>query len=141
MAFLIDYAAGLTMFLSASRFCVYLPASTSTVSMDDWKDKLHLVYTTHPSAHSDTPSEPESSEPPSAQRLVVGIERKGRGGKTVTWVRGFRGPGIEVLCKVLKTRCGVGGSVKEGEILIQGDKKQAVAEHLRQLGYGVKVSG
>lgn len=109
--------------------------------MDDWKDKLSLVYSTNPHAHSDPPAEAEPPERPSAQRLVVGIERKGRGGKTVTWVRGFSGSGIEELCKTLKTKCGVGGSTKDGEIIIQGDKKQAVAELLRQLGYGVKVSG
>lgn len=109
--------------------------------MEDWKDKLGLVYSTNPEAHSEAAAEPEPVEEPSAQHLVVGIERKGRGGKTVTWVRGYSGAGIGELCKTLKTKCGVGGSAKEGEIIIQGDKKQAVADLLRQLGYGVKVSG
>lgn len=109
--------------------------------MNDWKSQLSLVYSTNPNA-AEPDNEPDVQVvEPNKQSLLVGIERKGRGGKTVTWVRGYVGSGIDELCKTLKNRCGAGGTAKDGEILIQGDKKQTVAELLRQMGYRVKVSG
>lgn len=77
---------------------------------------------------------------PSQQRLHVQMERKGHGGKTVTMVLGFVGSDddLQQLAKTLKTRCGVGGSARGGEILIQGDKVQQVKEILASLGYNVK---
>lgn len=110
----------------------------------DWKDKLNFAYSTNPDFK---PEEEESSEhktvPPSKQKLIVGIERKNRGGKVVTIVKGFVGPDDELnkLGKTLKTKCGVGGSVKDGEILIQGENKQKVASILQGLGYKVVISG
>lgn len=109
--------------------------------MNDWKSQLSLVYSTNPNAASEPDAEPEQAIDPNKQNLVVGIERKGHGGKTVTWVRGYTGVGIDDLCKTLKNRCGAGGTAKDGEIIIQGDKKQNVAELLRQMGYKVKISG
>lgn len=77
---------------------------------------------------------------PSLQRLHVQMERKGHGGKTATMVLGFVGSDddLQQLAKTLKTRCGVGGSARGGEILIQGDKVQKVREILVSLGYNVK---
>ena len=72
-----------------------------------------------------------------AQKLRLAMERAGRGGKTVTIVRGFTGSQeeLEELCKALKQKIGVGGSAKEGEIILQGDHRAKVAELLKSLGY------
>ena len=72
-----------------------------------------------------------------AQKLRLAMERAGRGGKTVTIVRGFTGSQeeLEELCKTLKQKLGVGGSAKEGEIILQGDHRPKVAELLKSLGY------
>lgn len=71
------------------------------------------------------------------QKLRLAMERAGRGGKTVTIVRGFTGSQeeLEELCKTLKQKIGVGGSAKEGEIILQGDHRAKVAELLKSLGY------
>ena len=65
------------------------------------------------------------------------MERAGRGGKTVTLVKGFVGSDEDItsLCKLLKQKCGVGGSVKDGEIIIQGDHRQRLVEILKKEGY------
>ena len=72
-----------------------------------------------------------------AQKLRLAMERAGGGGKTVTIVRGFTGSQeeLEELCKTLKQKIGVGGSAKEGEIILQGDHRAKVAELLKSLGY------
>ena len=72
-----------------------------------------------------------------AQKLRLAMERAGRGGKTVTIVRGFTSSQeeLEELCKTLKQKIGVGGSAKEGEIILQGDHRAKVAELLKSLGY------
>jgi translation initiation factor 1 len=73
----------------------------------------------------------------------VAIERKNRGGKTVTLVKGFIGNDDDLaeLGKKIKTKCGVGGSAKDGEIIIQGEFKIRIADLLKEWGYKVKVSG
>ena len=65
------------------------------------------------------------------------MERAGRAGKTVTIVRGFVGTedDLKALCKMLKQKCGVGGSVKDGEIVIQGDRRGQLVELLKKEGY------
>lgn len=85
-------------------------------------------------------SEEEQTLSPSQQKLHIQMERKGHGGKTVTMVLGFVGSDddLQQLAKTLKTKCGVGGSARGGEILIQGDKVQKVKEILTSLGYNVK---
>ncbi len=81
--------------------------------------------------------------PPQQQNLRVGIERKHRGGKTVSIVDGFIGTisDLEILEKLLKTRCGVGGSAKDNQIIIQGDVRDKIFDLLIKLGYKVKKSG
>ena len=74
---------------------------------------------------------------PERQKLRISIERHHRGGKTVTLVRGFVGSDddLQALAKTLKTKCGTGGSAKEGEIIIQGEVKEKILSLLLQLGY------
>ena len=105
---------------------------------NDWKSRLNVVYSTNPDFKYTT-DEQEKSEtlPKQQQKLRVSIEKNHRGGKTVTIVRNFIGSDEDMkeLGRMLKTRCGVGGSTKHGEILIQGDFKQRVIEILKQEGY------
>lgn len=94
-------------------------------------------YSTNPDAMR--PEEPEVPETlaPDRQKLRVSIERHHRGGKTVTLVKGFVGSDDDLadLAKQLKTRCGTGGSAKDGEIVIQGELKEKVVSLLQQFGY------
>ena len=88
---------------------------------NDWKDRLGVVFSTNPDfAYQDEDQQPMDSLAPGQQKLRLRIEKNGRGGKTVTVVCGFVGKEEELkeLARMLKTRCGVGGSCKEGEIII-----------------------
>jgi len=89
---------------------------------------------------SEAENQEEETLAPSQQKLHVHMDRKGHGGKTATMVLGFVGSDddLQALAKTLKTRCGVGGSARGGEILIQGDKVAKVKEILVSLGYTVK---
>lgn len=105
---------------------------------NDWKDRLNVVYSTNPDFNYECIEEEEAETlPKNQQKLRVGIEKKGRGGKTVTIIKGFIGSeeDLKDLGKLLKTKCGVGGSAKEGEIIIQGEFKQRIIELLKVEGY------
>ena len=108
------------------------------MNKNDWKDRLNVVYSTNPDFSYDTgeQEEPETL-PKNTQKLRVRIEKNHRGGKTVTIVSGFTGSEADLkeLGKLLKTKCGVGGSAKEGELLIQGEFKEKVVEILKKEGY------
>ena len=102
------------------------------------KKRVGVVYSTNPD-YTYAEDEPEATDtlPKNQQRLRLNMERAGRGGKTVTLVKGFIGmeEDINALCKLLKQRCGVGGSVKDGDIIIQGDHRQRLIEILKNEGY------
>lgn len=105
---------------------------------NDWKSRLGMVYSTNPDFEFETNEEEEAATlPPSQQKLRVAIERKNRGGKVVTVVTGFTGTedDLKALGKLLKTKCGVGGAVKDGEILIQGEWRERLIELLKKEGY------
>ena len=105
---------------------------------NDWKSRLGMVYSTNPDFAFDngTPEEAETL-PNASQKLRVAIERKNRGGKTVTVVKGFVGQEADLkeLGRLLKAKCGTGGTVKDGEILIQGERKEKIIALLQAEGY------
>ena len=105
---------------------------------NDWKDRLNIVYSTNPDFNYTTEENEEAETlPKNQQKLRVSIEKKGRGGKTVTLLRGFVGKeeDLKELGRTLKAKCGVGGSVKDGEVLVQGEFKQRITELLKEEGY------
>lgn len=105
---------------------------------NDWKGRLNVLYSTNPDFQYEYDDTPEAETlAPGQQKLRVQIEKKGRGGKTVTIVRGFVGKDddLKSLARLLKNRCGVGGSTKDGEILIQGELKEKVLGILLESGY------
>lgn len=103
-----------------------------------------LIYSTDPD-WTYTPEETVESVslPPQQQQLKVYLDRKQRGGKEVSLITGFVGSqaDLEVLGKTLKTKCGVGGSVKDGEIIIQGNFADRLVTLLIQMGYKAKRAG
>lgn len=105
---------------------------------NDWKDRLNVVYSTNPNFQYESIEEDEEETlPKNQQKLRISMEKKGRGGKTVTLIKGFIGTedDLKELGKLLKTKCGVGGSSKDGEIIIQGDFKQRIIDLLKAEGY------
>lgn len=111
---------------------------------NDWKKRLGTVFSTNPDYNFDTGNEPEQDTlPPQQQKLIVSLDKKKRQGKSVTLITGFVGKeeDLKSLGKKLKTKCGVGGSIKNNEILIQGDFRDRVMELLQQDGYKAKRSG
>lgn len=114
------------------------------MSKDNWKKREGVVFSTDPDFNYQHARQEEQATLPSAQQqLRVSLDRSGRAGKTVTLVTGFVGTSadLESLSKILKTRCGTGGSAKDGEILIQGDVRDKVLSILASAGYKAKKSG
>ncbi|WP_316816527.1 translation initiation factor [Pedobacter nyackensis] len=103
-----------------------------------------IMYSTDPSfVYEDKNSSPVEALANNQQDLRVMLDKKNRGGKAVTLVTGFIGTDDELdkLGKMLKTKCGVGGAAKDGEIMIQGDFRDKVLLLLQKEGYKVKKSG
>ena len=103
-----------------------------------------IMFSTDPEfVYEENKQEEQQFLPNAQQDLRVTLDRKNRGGKTVTLVTGFIGPleDLERLTKILKTKCGVGGSAKDGEIILQGDFKEKVFLFLQKEGYKIKKSG
>ena len=102
------------------------------------------MYSTDPAfSYEAVNTGPAEELPNNQQDLRVMLDRKNRGGKAVTLVTGFVGSDelLDQLCKMLKTKCGVGGAAKDGEILIQGDFRDKVLLLLQKEGFKVKKSG
>ena len=105
---------------------------------NDWKERLNVVYSTNPNFNYETDDDEEQvTLAPAQQTLRVQLDRKNRGGKVVTLITGFVGTDNDLkdLGKFLKTKCGVGGAAKDGEIIVQGDFKQKILELLKKEGY------
>lgn len=103
-----------------------------------------IMYSTDPSfEYADDNDAVQESVPNNQQDLRVQLDKKNRGGKAVTLITGFVGSNTELeqLSKLLKTKCGVGGGAKDGEIIIQGDFRDKVVLMLQKEGYKVKKSG
>jgi len=103
-----------------------------------------IVYSTNPDFKYNNENSPDPiTLTPAQQDLRVMRDSKQRGGKTVTLIKGFVGKeeDIEKLTKMLKTKCGTGGTFKDGEIIIQGDQREKVFDLLLAAGYKVKKAG
>jgi translation initiation factor 1 len=102
------------------------------------KNIANVVYSTNPNfIYQSIEADEQATRPSNDQALYVSIDRKQRGGKEVTLIEGFVGTedDLKDLGKMLKSKCGVGGTVKEGQILIQGNFKEKIADLLLKEGY------
>lgn len=111
---------------------------------NDWKKRLGMVYSTNPDFEFGSEEEEEGETlSPQQQMLYVSLDRKNRKGKKVTLVEGFIGTteDLKSLARELKSSCGVGGSVGDRQILIQGDFRERVIKLLQEKGFKVKRSG
>lgn len=107
---------------------------------NDWKDRLNVVYSTNPDFKfelGDAEDAENEGLPKEKQLLRIELDKKHRKGKSVTLITNFVGSDddLQALAKLLKTKCGVGGSARDGEILLQGDFRTKALELLTQEGY------
>jgi translation initiation factor 1 len=110
----------------------------------DWKERLGTVYSTSDKYEYEyDDNEEQETLPENQQKLYVSIDKKNRKGKAVSLIEGFIGSSddLKALGKMLKSKCGVGGAVKNGEILIQGDFRDKIMDLLKSDGYIVKRKG
>ncbi|MFC2097346.1 translation initiation factor [Bacteroidota bacterium] len=103
---------------------------------------INVVYSTNPDYEFEYGQDEEMETlEPAEQLLKISLDKKNRKGKTVVLISGFVGESkdLESLAKAIKSYCGVGGSAKEGEIVIQGDQKKKINNYLLSQGYRVKL--
>jgi translation initiation factor 1 len=102
-----------------------------------------IVYSTNPDFEADTDQNAQETLAPNKQLLKVHLDKKHRGGKVAVVVKNYVGTDDDLkdLGKMLKSACGVGGSSKDGEIIIQGDKRDKVMELLNKKGFKTKRVG
>ncbi|MEJ6506500.1 MAG: translation initiation factor [Crocinitomicaceae bacterium] len=108
------------------------------------KNRINVVYSTNPDFQFDQDTEGvQETLDPSVQRLYISLDRKNRGGKEVTLIEGFVGDedDLKTLAKELKSKCGVGGSVKDSEIIIQGNFVEKLYKLLVDKNYQIKKKG
>ena len=107
------------------------------------KNRKGIVYSTDPDFKYNDESGEKASIPAGKQMLYIWLDSKSRKGKTVTLIRGFEGPDedLQALAREIKAGCGTGGSVKQGEIIIQGDFREKVMNILTEKGYKAKKAG
>ena len=114
------------------------------MSKQQSKNRIDIVYSTNSDFQYqyDEPDE-QTTLPPAKQDLRVMLDKKHRAGKSVTLITGFVGTqdDLESLSKELKTKCGTGGSAKDGEIIVQGDFREKIMQILLQKGYKAKRAG
>lgn len=106
--------------------------------MNDWKDRLNVVYSTNPDYQYEKEDVEEADTLAKEKQLLrISLDKRNRKGKAVTLITGFVGTidDLETLGKLLKVKCGVGGSAKDGEIIVQGDLRKKVLEILQKEGY------
>lgn len=110
---------------------------------NDWKDRLNVVFSTNPDFKYESDDEQETVEklPNEKQKLRIELDKRNRKGKAVTLITGYVGSDDDLgeLARMLKTKCGSGGSSRCGEILIQGDFRQKIDEILKKEGYKTRV--
>lgn len=126
--------------ISSFKTTIPLKSLKRNPMSNDWKKRLGMVYSTNPDYEFEQEETPEEETlPPARQRLLVKVERAGRKGKTVTLIQRFVGTeeDLKALGRRLKTRLSTGGSVKDGEIVIQGDVRDDVRTLLQAEGYGL----
>lgn len=105
---------------------------------NDWKDRLGVMYSTNPDFKYETDDEEATDTRPKEKQLLrISLDKRNRGGKVVTLITGFSGTeeDLAALGKLLKVKCGVGGSAKDGEIIVQGDLRAKVLDILQKEGY------
>jgi translation initiation factor 1 len=102
------------------------------------RERLGVTYSTNPDyAYQYQGETEEETLPKERQSLRISLDKRNRGGKTVTLITGFRGTNedLEALGKLIKVKCGVGGTAKDREIIVQGDFRQKALEILKKEGY------
>ena len=110
------------------------------------KNKINLsglVFSTNPDFKMPEDEQQDTTLPPQQQDLRIWLEKNHRGGKTASVIKNFVGntTDLQNLCRELKTKCGTGGSAKDGEIIIQGDHRKKLGEILSKMGYKYKLAG